>query len=90
MESEINEEDDIIELNNGHIHEAIDRIYVATVYLNSVLSEHSLIDSVDEFRNQVDKSIEILAELYQTIGSLDSLTGLTDKYALRKGYKIKN
>ena len=90
MKSEINEKDDIIELNNGHIWEAIDRIHVATLYLHTALSEQSLIAGVDEFRDQVDKSIEILAELYQKIGNVDSLKDLTEKYALRKGYKIEN
>jgi hypothetical protein len=81
--------EDEIELNEGHILEAIDRIHVAIMYLESSLSEHALLGSVTEFQNEIGKSIDILGNLYQTVGSLDSISDLSKNYDLRKGYKIR-
>jgi hypothetical protein len=77
---------DEYELNDGHILEAIDRIHVATVYLQNALSEHALLESVDVFQAQIDKSIEILSDLYQTIGGFESIAELSRTYTLREGY----
>jgi hypothetical protein len=76
------------ELNEGHIHEAIDRIHVATVYLQNSFVEHALIDSVNEFRVEIEKTIETLSDLYQKIGSFESIAELSQKHKLHKGYKI--
>ena len=81
--------EDKIELNDGHIHEAIDRIHVAITYLSAALSEHPLLSSVDEFQNELEKSIDILGSLYQTVGNLDSVSDLSEKYSLRKGFIIR-
>ncbi|MFQ5584148.1 MAG: hypothetical protein ACE5GL_06920 [Calditrichia bacterium] len=78
-----------IELNDGHIHEAIDRISVSIDYLQATLAEHPLIASVDKFGWEVQSSIEILANLYQKIGAIDSVADLEKSYELRKGYKVR-
>lgn len=78
------------ELNDGHIHEAIDRIHVATIYLQNALAEHALIDSVDEFQSEVQKVIDTLSELYQLIGGFESMAELSKKYKLREGCKIRS
>ena len=81
--------EEIYELNDGHITEAIDRIHVATGYLQAALSEHALLNGVNEFQIEIDKSIEILSDLYQKIGGFESITDLSEKYELREGYKIR-
>lgn len=74
------------ELNDGHIHEAIDRIDVAINYLQSTLAEHSLINSVSEYEAKVQAAIKILSDLYQEIGLNDHVSEIAQKYELRAGY----
>lgn len=55
-------------LNDGHIHEAIDRIDVAIHYLQASLAEHALIQAVAGYQAKVQDAINILSDLYQEIG----------------------
>lgn len=68
-------------LNDGHIHEAIDRIHVAIEHLHWVLHEHSLIKAVPAFQAEVASAIDILAGLYQTIGSYDHVSEIEAEVA---------
>lgn len=70
-------------LNDGHIHEAIDRIHVAISYLQSTLAGHSLIGSVSEYEAQVQSAIKILSDLYQKSGSMSTFQKL-QRYTLLK------
>ncbi len=69
-------------LNEGHIHGAIDRLSVAMEYLDSALAQYDAIAAVPEYGDRVQSAIEILAELYQEIGSFDSIQELVDKKAV--------
>ena len=80
---------DEYELNDGHIFEAIDRIQVAIIYLRNALAEQTLIASVEDFQSQTDKAVEILSDLYQTVGNFDSVAEISEKYTLRLGYNIR-
>ncbi len=77
---------DNYELNDGHIHEAIDRIDVAINYLQSTLAEHSLINSVSEYEVEVQAAIKILSDLYQKIGLNDHVAEIAKTYKLKAGY----
>lgn len=73
-------------LNNGHIHEAIDRLDVSINYLQSTLAEHSLIGSVIEYEAQVQSAIEILSDLYQKIGQHEHVSDIGEKHVLKAGF----
>jgi len=76
------------ELNDGHIHEAIDRIDVSINYLQSALAEHSLINAVDAFEEEVQSAIKTLADLYQRIGVYDHVSEIRAEHGLKDGYAI--
>lgn len=80
---------DQYELNDGHIHEAMDRIDVAIGYLQSALAEHSLIFAVGGFEEKVQASIEILAALYQEVGQHDHVAEIAAKYGLKQGFGVR-
>ncbi len=73
-------------LNDGHIHEAIDRINVAINYLQSTLAEHALINAVSEYETKVQAAIEILAALYQEIGRNQHVSDIAKHHKLKAGY----
>lgn len=76
------------ELNDGHIHEAIDRIDVSINYLQAALAEHPLINSVGAFEAEVQTAIEILADLYQKIGAYEHASEISAEHSLKAGYVI--
>lgn len=76
------------ELNDGHIHEAIDRIDVSIDYLQSALAEHPLINAVGAFEEEVQAAIRILADLYQRIGTYDHVSEISAEHGLKDGYTI--
>lgn len=76
------------ELNDGHIHEAIDRIDVSINYLQSALAGHSLINAVGAFEEEVKTAIRILADLYQRIGAYDQVSEISAEHGLKDGYAI--
>jgi hypothetical protein len=69
-------------LNDGHIHEAIDRLHVAVQYLEATLAEHALIAAVPALAAEVDAAIDRLAALYQTIGQHDQVAALLRHYGV--------
>ena len=75
-------------LNDSHIHEAIDRLHVSICYLESFITEHPLIHSVDEFREEVEKAADILAALYQKVGGYDEVSTIEKEYGIGEGYEI--
>ena len=77
-------------LNDGHIHEAIDRIHVAISYLQSTLAGHSLIGSVSEYEAQVQSAIKILSDLYQKIGQHEHVSEIAEIHAFKAGFTTTN
>ncbi|MCW8127387.1 hypothetical protein [Microbulbifer halophilus] len=82
------ENDETYVLYDGHILEAIDRIHVAVEYLDNSLKGHPLIHSVNEFEKEVDRAIEILADLYQKVGIQDGVDDISRKFSLSPGYQV--
>lgn len=81
-------EAEVYELGDGHVHEALDRLHVAQLYLDTLVASHPLIDAVPEFHEQVQDAIERLGALYQTIGSLNSAQEIMHHHELKSAYTI--
>lgn len=79
---------EICELNDGHVLEAMDRLHVACVYIDQILGRHPLLNSVPDFKNEVDKAAETLANLYQKLGAFDSLKDIAMSCELAKGFTL--
>ncbi len=60
-----------IELDSYHYHEAIDRTYIATNFIENNLIEHPVFQKHKELKTKIDKVISGLVEIYQLIGNLD-------------------
>lgn len=73
-------------LNDGHILEAMDRLHVACVYLDQILGAHPLLNSVSDFKSEIDRAAEILANLYQQLGHFDSVKEIVRTCELADGY----
>ena len=69
----------VVNLNDGHIHEALDRIFVAQNFLSQSLEGHPLIGPVPEFNKKVESAIAILAELYSEIGSYETINEVQNR-----------
>jgi hypothetical protein len=80
-------ENDNYKLNDGHILEATDRLYVTQAYIEGVLVNHPLVDAVPEFLSKIDKVQELLAELYQDVGKYDSINEIKKSHTLTDGYE---
>lgn len=64
------------ELNDGHVHEVLDRLHVITDMLYRHVQQHPLVEEMFKDDNTVlpdmiDEAIDILAEAYQVVGSID-------------------
>ena len=81
---------EVYELNEGHILEATDRLHVACVYIDQILGRHPLLNSVSDFRSEVDKVSEILANLYQKVSHFDSVKEIARTCELADAYRIKD
>lgn len=67
------------ELNDGYIHEVLDRLHVATDTLDRHIDQHPLIEQLKKDNHElpkiIDKAIELLAVAYQITGNLDVKDG---------------
>jgi len=70
--------------NEGHIHEVLDRLSVAQDQLDRALIQHPLVQAVPAFENRVQNAIEILAELYQEVGSFDSIAEISKVHKVER------
>ena len=64
------------DLNNGHIVELQDRLHIAVEYLDMALAEHPLVKHVSEYQEAINGVMETLADLYQTVGQMDSVSDI--------------
>lgn len=58
-------------INNGHLHEAIDRLHVIQCNIETHLQNHSVFDKKlnPEWSKELNKVQDILGNLYQNISS---------------------
>lgn len=71
--------DDNCSLNDGHIHEAMDRVYCLVGHIDSDLRGHPLINQFEELLGFVERAEDALAELYQKIGQYDTIQQMENK-----------
>lgn len=62
-----------IELDAFHYHEALDRTYVAADMINRNLTEHPVVKRHKELRKRMGIVEKNLYEIYQLIGTLESV-----------------
>ena len=74
-------------LNDRHIVEATDWLYVTQAYIEQVLVNYALIDAVPEFQAKVEKVQALLAELYQGVGIYSTIEELKYKQNLIESYE---
>jgi hypothetical protein len=65
------ENDDCLEINDGHYFEFIDRTFVASEYIYQFLGSHPLIRKEEKLKHFYEKAASALAELYQEAGRLE-------------------
>ena len=58
-------------INTGHYDEILDRVWVATEYINQFLGCHPVIESDNKLHEVYSKAEEALSELYQIIGAIE-------------------
>ncbi len=68
------------ELNDGHIIELVDRVYLTANFIESTILEHGLTDAVPAFKEKAKKAQSLLLELYQDVAEFDSLNDIKQKY----------
>ena len=64
------EDDDDLEINDGHYFEFMDRAFVASEYIYQFLGSHPLIRKEEKLKHFYEKAASALAELYQEAGRL--------------------
>jgi len=65
------ENDDCLEINDGHYFEFMDRAFVASEYIYQFLGSHPLIRKEEKLKHFYEKAALALAELYQEAGRLE-------------------
>lgn len=59
-----------MELNDGHYHEAMDRLHVICENIDSHVKDHPAIIDV-EANNEIDEALSILMDVYRRVGEKD-------------------
>jgi hypothetical protein len=63
--------DETIELNNGHYPELLDRVHIASSYLQMAIGDHPVVLKHPELNVIYTEAVDRLESLYQAIGQLD-------------------
>lgn len=83
------DDQEVYELNDGHIIEAIDRIHVTSLHIDGALIEHPLINALPELEKKIEDAQQMLLDVYQEIGRCRTISELKEKYTFREGYSIR-
>lgn len=67
-----------VQLNEFSYHEAIDRCYIITTQIETILLEHPVIQKHKKIKKNVNEAIILLTDAYQMIGNLN-LTNSEEK-----------
>lgn len=59
-----------VKLDEFHYHEALDRTYIVTNFVESSLAEHPVFTQNDELGKEINKIISDMSNLYQRIGGM--------------------
>jgi hypothetical protein len=60
-------------LDRSHYHEALDRVHVATAYLEQQVGDHPVFVRHADLAALLDRAVESLADLYMVIGRMPPL-----------------
>lgn len=75
-------------LDSGYYHEALDRTYLATNFIDDVLAQHPVYEKHKLLKKKINKIVDELATLYQIIGGLEHIKleqeEATDSQTLKK------
>lgn len=71
--AQIDRELSAVGLDRSHYHEALDRVHVATAYLEELIGEHPVIIRHAELAALLDQAVGSLADLYLAIGRMPQL-----------------
>lgn len=63
--------------------ETLDRVSIAQELIESILLNHSLIKAVPEFSSQAEEVSRLLADLYQQIGTYESIDEIAKAHTIR-------
>ena len=66
------------DLNDGHIHEVIDRIYMTQEFIDMALVKHPLIESNPDWQSRLDDAQKVLGDLYQKVAEFDSIIEISE------------
>ncbi len=69
--TEINEESEQTELNDGHYFQLLDRVHIASSHVQMAIGENPVLDKHPELRAMYDDAVDRLESLYQAVGALD-------------------
>lgn len=58
-------------LNQGHYLQLLDRVHVASLYLQTVFDDDPVLARHAELRAKFDRAVELLEQLYQDVGQHD-------------------
>jgi len=57
-----------IKINDGHYHEAMDRVYIVTENIDDHILKHPICKHNKKIRKQIEKGLDALVTAYQMIG----------------------
>jgi hypothetical protein len=62
---------DAHDCNAGHYFELLDRVHIASSYLQMAIGDHPVLVAHPELAAKYEAAVERLEEIYQAVGSLD-------------------
>ena len=68
-------------LDSGYYHEAMDRTYIITNFVEENLTQHPVYKKHKKLKKKINKIVEELATLYQVLGGLEHLKYLEEEHS---------
>jgi hypothetical protein len=59
------------ECNSGHYFELLDRVHIASSYLQLALGDHPVLAMHPKLAGKYDAAVAALEEIYQAVGKMD-------------------
>jgi ribosome-binding factor A len=69
--SNMSDDETVFEFNKGHYFELLDRVHVASSYIQMALGEHPVLLKHPELQAFYDEAVKQLEDLYQALGNLE-------------------
>jgi hypothetical protein len=62
--------EEIIEINDGHYLELMDRLHVVSCTIDDHILSHPLCETNKDIQNKIDEALSLLMEAYQMTGNI--------------------